>query len=225
MACKRSAVRSRYSPPIVCFDVLLISFKSSVTYNIRHVTSLSQFTHYENYMTVQLYHWTPPNMKGDTLHPLNALKSMYPDLYIDAVKKYQGRESLLKERVPILDCLWNDVLHLSPVHPSQIEEAYRENGRRIKLSCYQIDASSLEVEKTVIYKYKYMDGLNENRLSPDNWDSYTPEKVAKYSILPRRTKDYYGSTFADGGRPLLFAGVPHILYRGTINVSGLEVVG
>jgi hypothetical protein len=72
-----------------------------------------------------LYHARPPDMRSETLYPLNALRRTYPDVYERERKKYAGREAVLGFRIPILDVLWNDTLHLSPVHPHFVARAWR----------------------------------------------------------------------------------------------------
>lgn len=76
-----------------------------------------------------LYHWVPKDLQGDTLFPLNTLKEKYPDLYKKEASKYVGREQIMQDVLPILNCLWNDVLHFSAVHPSLVKEALFESGR------------------------------------------------------------------------------------------------
>ena len=56
------------------------------------------------------------------MYPLNQLKNIYPKVYASRVKNYAGRKWLMGMRFPLLDCLWNDVLHFSPVHPAKIHE-------------------------------------------------------------------------------------------------------
>jgi len=57
-----------------------------------------------------LYHLVPKNIRGDILYPLNILKSIYPDIYQYQVNKYFGREYIIEQRIPLFNCLWNDVL-------------------------------------------------------------------------------------------------------------------
>ena len=35
-----------------------------------------------------LYHRVPVNMEGSILYPLNQLKNLHPDIYVEHVKKY-----------------------------------------------------------------------------------------------------------------------------------------
>ncbi|MBK8551651.1 MAG: hypothetical protein IPL53_11555 [Ignavibacteria bacterium] len=71
-----------------------------------------------------LYHRVPKNLRGNVLYPLNTLKEIHPDLYEQQASKYAGREHITCQIIPILNCLWNDVLHFSAVNPEEIS-AYR----------------------------------------------------------------------------------------------------
>jgi hypothetical protein len=68
-------------------------------------------------MSQFVYHFKPKNMVGDLLIPLNQLRDKHPMTYAEHVTKYKGREKLLEKTIPLLNCLWNDVLHISPIHP------------------------------------------------------------------------------------------------------------
>ena len=58
-----------------------------------------------------VYHIRSADFRGTTLYPLNRLRDRYPDVYEAQRAKYRGREWLLEARVPLLDVLWNDVIH------------------------------------------------------------------------------------------------------------------
>ena len=69
-----------------------------------------------------VYHMVPKNMEGKKLIALNKLKLKNRGLYEQYIQKYYDhpdRLKLLENQVPKLDCLWNDVIHLLPLHPSQ----------------------------------------------------------------------------------------------------------
>lgn len=168
-----------------------------------------------------VYHRVPDSMLGSVLYPLNELKSILPDVYEEQVKKYEHRKYLLTATIPILNCLWNDVLHLSPVNPTQIKTAYQELGQSIELKSFQIDATRLEKEKTIFYLHKYPEA---DRLKPDNWGQFSTEKLAEYTELPKKTIEYYKTQFEAGLRPLIYVWVPHILYLGSIDVIDSAIV-
>jgi hypothetical protein len=79
-----------------------------------------------------LYDGRPPAMRGETLYPLNQLESIDPVLYDLGRARYKGREAVLEFRIPLIDVLWNDALHLSTIHPRHLAAAWRKSacGRR-----------------------------------------------------------------------------------------------
>ncbi len=58
----------------------------------------------------------------------------------------------------------------------------------------------------------------------DNFERYSPEVTEKYSQLPLETKKYYREKIQERKKPLLFHGVPHILYKGSLDVSKLKKI-
>lgn len=56
------------------------------------------------------YHGVPDELKGTQLIPLNNMLAVNPDLQARYLEKYKGREEILERRIPLLDCLWNDVV-------------------------------------------------------------------------------------------------------------------
>ena len=171
-----------------------------------------------------LYHSVPRNLNGNILYPLNVLKQKHPDIYEQQVSKYAGREQLLKHRIPILDCLWNDVLHFSAVNPKEIKQALIEAGGNpdIIMRYYQVDPKLIPPKNAIVYLYAHTD--IEDKLNETNFVSYNPDEAAKYSSMPQATKDYYREMIDNGGRPLLYHRIPHILYKGTLEITDVTIV-
>ncbi len=163
-------------------------------------------------------------MQGSILYPLNVLKEKYPEIYEAQVSKYIGREHITEQRIPTLGCLWNDVLHFSAVNPQEIKEALIEAGRDPDFSreYYKIDPKLLEPKNTTVYLYTHKDV--SNTMTEENFTSFNPEDVARFSSMPQATKDYYKEMIGKGGRPLLHHLIPHILFKGTLDVSVLPVI-
>jgi hypothetical protein len=175
-------------------------------------------------MNFFLYHRVPKNMVGDILYPLNTLKTLLPEVYNEEVKKYKGRERIMEQVIPYFNCLWNDVLHFSPVPPREIKSALIEAGYtdEIILHAYKISPDFLEKDKTIVYLYR-----PKNRtytLSKNDFIPFNPDAILEYAMLPLATKKYYKECIAKGGDPLLNHGVPHILYKGTISVADLSII-
>ena len=170
-----------------------------------------------------LYHFVPKPLRGTTLYPLNQLKAIYPDLYEQHARKYEWRKEVMELRIPGLNCLWNDVLHLSPVHPAQVKAALQEVGFNVPtLRAFAIDEQELNTSLAVLYKYLYA-GQEETE-APDNFEPFDPLTLSNHQQLPEKTKRYYAETLAEGKRPLLFVGIPHVLYRGALDVSRADIL-
>lgn len=171
-----------------------------------------------------IYHRVPKNLEGSILFPLNALKEKYPLIYKDQVSKYVGREHLLDRRIPLLDCLWNDVLHFSAVHPKEIKQALIDAGDTsdFNMQYFQVASNLIDPKNAVVYLYAHpvhQDGFDVRDFIP-----YNPGKMHEFSAMPQATKEYYREMISGGKKPLLYHKIPHILYRGFLDTSGLSVV-
>lgn len=164
----------------------------------------------------------PEDMKGKILMPLNELKKVHPEIYKEHLKKYIGREILLKEKVPILNCLWNDVLFFTSVHPLKLKNALREAGSKWKgkNQWFKIDPRNIDPENTVVDLYK-TPGLN---LNPEDYVPFRISDLRKYSEIGPKTQEYFRNMLSKGRKPLPFHFVPHILHKGTLDTSKLDIV-
>jgi len=178
-------------------------------------------------MPIKLYHLVPKNLQGKTLYPLNQLKSTHPERYAEHIKKYNWRKETLQGIIPILNCLWNDVLHFSPVHPQQVKNNYQNAGFTVNtLRAFEINAKTLEPSRTVIYQYLHKPSKDRSvKYSfPNNFVPYDLTKLNAMTELPESTKTYYAEMFAKGKRPLAFVGVPHVLYKGSLDISDVPII-
>jgi hypothetical protein len=171
-----------------------------------------------------LYHSVPKDLEDNILYPLNVLRKKYPNLYEKRLSKYTGREHITQQRIPTLDCLWNDVLHFSAVHPREIKEALLQAGRNpyFTMKYYEVDPKLLEPEHTTIYLYPHDD--TGNKMREENFTTYDPAEIAQFSSIAQATKDYYKEMIGKGERPLLYHRIPHILYKGTLDITGLSIL-
>ena len=166
-----------------------------------------------------LYHRVPPRVEGTTLYPLNRLKDIYPEAYEQGARKYQGRRALQRERIPILgNCLWNDVLFLMAVHPEEFRKAWESllpplRPRRF----YQIDSATLDHNKLAVLTRM---GVNE----PRGYEPFSESRIHAYNFIPEETFAYWEEEKAAGESPFLFMHIPHILYRGAIDVSKAPII-
>jgi hypothetical protein len=170
-----------------------------------------------------LYHKVPLHMKGNILFPLNDLKDIDEESYLFQEKKYEGRKGIMKREIPFLNCLWNDVLHFSPIHPALLKKELENRGLVIKeFQYFQIDPEILDPEHTIIYLCQRE--VVDNIINPNDIMVYKPSLVGEYSQVPDRLKKYYQEKIEQGETPLLYAGAPHILYRGTLDISHVPIV-
>lgn len=170
-----------------------------------------------------LYHKVPQNgVKGNVLYPLNILKNIYPYLYQFEVAKYTGREKDMQKVIPVLNCMWNDVLHLSPVSPRDICKELIVAGRKddFSFTYFKVDPSVIERANAVIYLFSYDNNgaIDNNEIVP-----YAPELVSKYTQVTSLAKKNYQRQIAAGKKALLYYGLPHILYKGCINIQNIPV--
>jgi hypothetical protein len=128
-----------------------------------------------------VYHFKPQGMIGDFLVPLNNMQETHPDVYAEQMKKYKGSEQMLKQKIPMLNCLWNDVLHLSSINPQIIintwreKELYEQAKLPKEIEVYKIPIDLLDEETTICFQ----------SLNYDFYE-YTPE-LEKYSKFNKAT--------------------------------------
>jgi hypothetical protein len=176
-------------------------------------------------MSEFIYHRVEPKLKGTILYPLNQLKDIYPDMYAEHVKKYEGREHLLETQIPILNCLWNDVLHFTAVSPHKLLNNLRKGGLKdttiVWNKWFKIPIELIDKDKTIVCLYR-----RDINVIPDarDFSTFDPTKMEEYRNVPPETIEYYKEQFGLGRRPLTFHRVPHILYKGTIETKGLEII-
>lgn len=173
-----------------------------------------------------VYHFVPHNLRGSVLYPLNVLKYKFPNLYSNQVKKYKRREKLLEVKIPYLECLWNEVLHFSPVHPVQIRDALLEEGfNKYPIRWFEIDPIALNFnsQNTVIYLAPPKEWLDFSKTSSE-FIQFSNIRLEELSTLPSATVAHYKTAKQKAEKPFLFHRVPHVLYRGIINLEQVKII-
>lgn len=161
-------------------------------------------------------------MEGTTLYPLNRLKDVYPKAWEEQVKKYEDREHMLEVKIPPLDCLWNDVLHMSPVHPVEIYEVLKDFGFKRHPEFFEIDSDTLEKENLAIYAYE--DTQLNRKDDGRKIIPYDEAYILSNNKIRQITKDYFKKCQEEGKIPMTFVGVPHVLYKGSIDVKNAKII-
>ncbi len=166
-----------------------------------------------------LYHRRPPELRGDVLYPLNTLRELHPDLYEDERAKYDRRESLLELRIPILDVLWNDALHLSPFHPARVAAAWRDAGlspESLADPFFQIPVERIDHRRAVWFP--------SGALPLDDVAPFDRAAYREPTELPAAYVEHVRRRGGEGRRLRAFAHLPHVLVAAPVDVTGLAVV-
>ena len=172
----------------------------------------------------------PKELMGDNLIPLNSLKKFYPHLYSEYTKKYLNhpeRPNLLKREIPQLNCLWNDVVHFLPLHPSHVYKALKSLEIKIREEqpFFKIPIENLKLNKNALYLYakeKYngpAGEIDEDQIKLLHIEDYTALKE-----IPSDTIEYYKVEKEKGNQFGLFPYIPHLLSRGGVYIKDVEII-
>lgn len=196
---------------------LFVGLPSKYTIHVR--TSFRELT---RFFLTYLFHRVPTQLRGARIFPLSELRWRFPESYFAALKKYQGREHIRQQKIPFLECNWDDVIHLTAVAPACLSRALSSAGIEFHDSFFSFEPSIFNAENTVIY-------LNateriDTKMRPDNFAPFVPDRLEKYAAVPPRTIEYYREMQSKGRPPLLFHGIPHVLYRGSLPIESATIV-
>lgn len=171
-----------------------------------------------------LYHIVPENQVGEVLYPLHRLAVEHVGVAEEAAGKYVGREHLMDVRIPILDCRWNDVLHLTPLHPRKTKEALVAAGFRAReFRFYVIPPVAIAREAAVIFKNSKETG-GQYDFEGDEFTPFDADAYRELEAVPEAQIQYFTEMSRRGERPLLWARTPHVFYRGSLDTRGLETI-
>ncbi len=169
-----------------------------------------------------LYHRVPETMHGHILYPLNQLKTVNQELYNLYAEGYKDRQKLTQTQVPVLNCLWNDVLFLSPVHPQKLYDLAKENNldSQWRFKCFYAFKVNQQINlgsAAVFYRVgKDMDAI-----------VYRPAlevRLSELNKVPALTRAYYKLAAKKHEDLFPYQFVPQVMYKGTIDVSGAEII-
>lgn len=168
-----------------------------------------------------IYHVRPEKMIGNVLYPLNKLKELNAPAYENEKKKYKGREEIMKDIIPKLDCLWNDVIHFSPVHPNLIYKALTDAGLKYaNLDWFKIDISKIANIPFVIYGNRY----ETQELLPEDFDKVLIKDYRELEEVPKEAISWYKDAAKNNYKPLLFRRIPHVLVKGGVDITDSEII-
>jgi hypothetical protein len=172
-----------------------------------------------------IYHLKPIPFTGTTLIPLNMM-DRESDLYKGHARKYVGREHLMAENIPILNCKWNDVVQFSAIDPQLIVDKLKtiqDNFILFRTEYFKIHVNQIiDLYDAVVF------APNPNK-SKGNFKIDVNEIVNLTSSynelleLPIETLRYWDNVKNTGGKYLWFPYVTHILIKGIIETKKFEI--
>lgn len=168
-----------------------------------------------------LYHGKPEEMVGTSLIPLSKMIIKRHDLYSKYLEKYKGREAVVERQIPLLDCSWNDVVQLLPLHPRKLFELQYQLGLIDRIPDYQyfeIDPAKLDINNTIVY-FKSAPGDQNVTVK---W--FNEVELDNLQDVPAETAAYYKNMVGTGEPVFNYQFVPHILYRGSIDISEARII-
>ena len=180
-----------------------------------------------------VYHLCADDFRGEELLPLNLLATRFPDIHDREMRKWAGREPVIRVVVPHLGVTWGDTVNLAALDPALLVEARRRLGvpfsSLLHRSVLRIPIERIDGQPAVIYdshshwRNSRPDVVDVPEVPPDS--DFTPFDPASYEELadvPPMHLDYLVEQ-RDAGLPALgFVFVRHVLVAGAIDVAGLE---
>jgi hypothetical protein len=176
-----------------------------------------------------IYHIKPVEMFGNTLYPLNTLREINIDAYEFHIAKYTHRKILMELKIPVLNCLWNDVVHCSPIDPNLLYKALIKAGlHRVRnMEFFKIPIELLKNIELVKFKFdKEFFDIEKKAyiLTAEDIEPLTIDSYRELNELPNKTIEWYKQCSESGRRvPLLFRYIPHIFVKGNIPIKEVEV--
>ena len=163
---------------------------------------------------MEFYHRVPDAMVGTTLYPLETLLSVHEEVGQRQMAKYEGRERLARTYIPCLSCKWTEVVQMVAVPLTVIHERLRlsqAGGRRY----FRISSDSLDRDRLAVY---YRNDPETEAEVFDPFDESLPIDRPSPGF-----QEWFREAAAEGRPPRLYVGLPHILYRGEIDVSACPI--
>ena len=172
-----------------------------------------------------IYHLKPNPFEGSTLIPLNMM-DRESALYKGHARKYEGREHLMEEIIPILNCKWNDVVQFSALNPQVIVDklkTFQDDFQLFRTEYFKIHVSQIvDVYDSVVFKSS-PNKVKGNYKIEDKEIENLSRSYKELSVVPNETIDYWHDIKREGGKYLWFPFVTHIFVKGVIETKDFEV--
>lgn len=169
-----------------------------------------------------LYHGVPQRMMGTKLYPLNELKNVHSELSAEYCEKYSGREKVMEQVIPILNCLWNDVIFFIPIAPEAINVTRESHGLPpIKREWFVVDSKTLDQSNLLLFRHRPQWAIDAE-LEKDEYARLDGLSVIQETDVQMVPECAIWAMKKFGRKSMLFSYMPHVLFRGTIETKNLE---
>lgn len=172
-----------------------------------------------------IYHLKPEPFEGKSLIPLN-LMDKDSELYKGHVKKYFGRESLMEEIIPILNCKWNDVVQFSALDPQIIVNELIKINPELKINrphYFKIRVKDIASRyEAVVFERKKRE-RGDFTIKADEVLPLRESNFKELREIPSETISYWKDVKEHGGKYLWFPFVTHVFVKGIIDTTDFEI--
>jgi len=148
------------------------------------------------------------------------------DLFKNHARKYIGRESLMNEVIPTLNCKWNDVVQFSALDPQIIVDELNKIQTDLKLmrpTYFKVHIDDI-VGKYEAVIFQRLGGKDKGDFGiADHEVSVLTKSYQELRAVPEQTIQYWLRAKENNDKLLWFPFVPHILIKGVIETSFFEI--
>lgn len=173
------------------------------------------------------YHMIPEPFIGNELIPLNQMDKE-GDLYKKNARKYIGRESLMDEVIPKLNCKWNDVVQFSALDPQKIVDELKvldPNFKLFRMKYFKISVEEVEKKYSgVIFNRSIGKGKGNFKIDSSEVMELNCKNYKEIFEVPELTRNFWKRAIKDNGKLLWFPFIPHILINSKIDTTDFEVM-
>jgi len=128
--------------------------------------------------------------------------------------------------IPPLRVLWNDVIHISLIHPSLIYKTLSDIGFEHHrawgaLNWFEIPLDDVS-GNSILYRNDRDKGDSRIFLDSD-FEPVSVDRVRALSSMPEINVKYYRACFEEKNPPLLWGYAPHLLFNGQLDVTNYRI--
>lgn len=172
-----------------------------------------------------IYHLKPKPFEGVSLIPLNRM-DRDSELFKNHARKYEGREHLMEEIIPVLNCKWNDVVQFSALDPQIIVnklKTIQDNFKLFRTEYFKIHVDQIiGTYDAVVFDHDISREKGNFKIK-DHEITKLSSSYRELVSVPNQTINFWKNVKVEGGKFLWFPYITHILVNGIIDTNDFEV--